>query len=515
MAIAKINTFTNIWLEWYPVTIEVDANKSIPTFEIIGLPDTAIKEAKERMRMTFKNTGVKLPAKKIVLNLAPSDIKKVGTRFDVPMAVWVLFLLHEPSLQVKEIVQRSLFFGELWLDGWVKKVTGLLPSIISAYKQGRKSFFVPQENVAELQYIPGIDIYPLTNFWQCVDFFQGQGDIPCLKWNKGDIDTKIQNEHYTVDFKDIKWHTIPKRALTIAAAWMHNVLMVWPPWSGKTMLAKALQSILPPLTFKQVIEVSQIYSIIWGLNKNTPLITKRPFRAVHHTASKISIVGGGSQMTPGEISLAHLWIIFFDELAEFPREVLEVLRQPLEDKVITISRAQGSVQYPADFMFVAAMNPCKCGFYKDPQKDCICSYNDIKRYQSKISGPLLDRFDMILEIPRENIDTILNKDSTESSSEIREKIQQSWAMQQKRYHDTPYVTNAQLWAKAIQQFIQLPVDGEEFLKKAVKSLNLSPRVIHRTIKLARTIADIEWIDQVSKTHLAEAMQYRARTMFVE
>lgn len=494
--------------------MEVDANKALPMIDIIWLPDAAIKESKERIRASFRNIWVDLPPRKIVLNLAPSDIRKVWTRFDVPMAAAILRLILSPNSRVNELLDTSLFFGELWLDGTVKKVTGILPSVISAYRQWRKSFFVSSQNIPELQYIPGIDLYKLDSLKDIRRVFDDHTYLDQLRIDHKDLPTRELNT-FDIDFADIKWHLVPKRALTVAAAGMHNVLMAWPPWSGKTMLAKAIKSILPPLTFEQMIDVSQIYSVIGSLWSDQPLITHRPFRPVHHTASRISIVGWGKHLTPGEVSLAHHGILFFDELPEFPREVLEVLRQPLEDKQIVISRASGSVQYPSDFMFVAAMNPCKCGFYKDREKNCSCSINDIKRYQSKISWPLLDRFDLVLEVPRENIDTVLDRKDQESSESVREQVIAAWEIQKKRYQDTPYVTNAQVSAKGLQKFVAMESSAEEFLKDVVKRLVLSPRVAHRAIKLARTIADLQWAKTIQRTHIAEALQYREKTLFVD
>lgn len=510
----SIFTFTNIGLEWHKVEVEVDANKALPTIDIIWLPDAAIKESKERIRASFRNIWVDLPPRKIVLNLAPSDIRKVGTRFDVPMAVAILRLIKNPTWDISTLLDTSLFFGELWLDGSIKKVTGILPSVISAYKQWRKSFFVCAENIPELQYIPDINLYALESLVDMVNIFDDISYLDKLCVDHQQLPSRVVS-NFDIDFADIKGHLVAKRALTLAAAGMHNVLMSWPPWSGKTMLAKAVKSILPPLTFKQVIDVSQIYSVIWFLGSKKPLITQRPFRPVHHTASRISIVWWGKHLTPGEVSLAHHWILFFDELPEFPREVLEVLRQPLEDKKIVISRASGSIQYPSDFMFVAAMNPCKCGFYKDREKNCSCGINDIKRYQSKISGPLLDRFDLILEVPRENIDTVLDKNNQESSESIREQVVIAWEIQKKRYKDTQYVSNAQVSVKGLQKFISIESSAEVFLKDVVKRLVLSPRVAHRAIKLARTIADLQWDEIVERSHIAESLQYREKNLFID
>ena len=395
----KIKTIANIGLEWFEVIVEIDSNKSLPWIEIVWLPDTAIKESKERIRSSFKNIWIDLPPRKIILNLAPSDIKKIGTRFDLPMAVAILAHTYQENLINKNFLENSLFFGELGLDWSVKRVNWLLPSVIFAYKKWYKNFFVPKDNLYELQYIKDINIFPIENFKQIYDFFIEWKELE-IRQSGQDIDNILSKTIYDfeVDFADIKWQLFAKRALMIAAWGLHNVLMVWAPWSWKTMLAKALQSILPPMTFDEILEVSQIYSIVWKLWKDQPLITKRPFRAVHHTASKVSIIWWGNNLQPWEISLAHKGILFFDELPEFPRSVLEVLRQPLEDKKITISRAHGSVTYPAHFMFVAAMNPCPCWYYKDPEIPCKCSLNQIKKYQSKISGPLLDRFDIILEV---------------------------------------------------------------------------------------------------------------------
>ena len=506
----SIYTYTNIWLIWHQVTVEIDANKALPWIEIIGLPDASIKESKERIRATFRNTWISIPPRKIILNLAPSHIKKIWTRFDVPLAVAMFSYIQQPSWELKKLLSESLFFWELWLDGGIKPVQWILPSVISAIKDGWKHFFVPEDNVAELEYIPNISLYSLTDFSQVVSLF----NTPTSKTDLCVSTKKIPTQNQTQQnwFTDIKWQIWAKRGLLIAAAGMHNVLMSWPPWSWKTMLASSLQSLLPPLTFDQILEVSQIYSLTWWLSKTKPLIYTRPFRSVHHTASKISIVGWWQYLTPWEVSLAHNWILFFDELPEFPREVLEVLRQPLEDKKIVISRASWSVSYPSDFMFVAAMNPCKCGFYKDLHKNCLCSLQDIKRYQSKISWPLLDRFDIILEVHRESIDVILS--SSEESDTYQSQVLDARSIQKNRYKDTPYITNTQLWSKAIKKHIHLESDAEDFLKKVVKKMHFSPRVAHKAIKVARTIADLQKKKTVERSHVAEALQFRQKNMFV-
>jgi len=389
-----------------------------------------------------------------------------------------------------------------------------LPSVLSAKKQGWTEFFIPAENSFELEYIPNITIHPLQHFQEVVEYFVYGKEITTLSGDK-EIQELQNTQTFEVDFEHIKGQIIAKRALAIAAAGFHNALMIGAPGSGKTMLSKAMKSILPPLNFSEILEVSQIYSVVGKLNKQLPLITQRPFRQIHHTASRFSIIGGGTQLTPGEVSLAHKGILFFDELTEFPRETLEVLRQPLEDRIINISRVSGSVEYPANFMFIASMNPCKCGYYKDREKSCTCSSMEIKRYQSKISGPLLDRIDMILEIPREKIDTLLDHHNGENSETIRKKVVQARSLQQDRFKGTTIKANAHMTAKEIQAIIPLTTACKDFLFEAANKLNLSGRVVHRTIKLARTIADMNAEDTINIQHLAEAIQYRSRTMFID
>lgn len=514
--IQKIRTYTHLGLQWFEIIVEADTNNAIPCIEIIWLPDAAIKESKERIRSTFRNVGITIPSKKFILNLSPSDLRKVGTSFDLPMAVALLLLIFEEKSTSFASLEKSLFFGELGLDGSVKGVTGILPCVIHALHRGYSHFFVPEDNLYELEYIPWITIYPLNHFRELLHYFLENIPLREISSPKNIEDLYHQQQHtFLVDFEHIKGQLVAKRALAIAAAWSHNLLLIGAPWSGKTLLSKAVQWILPPLWFEEILEVSQIYSVVWKLHKDQPLITRRPFRQIHHTASKISIVGGGSALTPGEVSLAHKGILFFDELTEFPREVLEVLRQPLEDNMITISRVSGSIQYPANVMFIAAMNPCKCWYYKDREKQCICSLQDIKKYQSKLSWPLLDRIDMILEIPRERVDTLLETVKGENSESIRNKVLNAWKIQQKRFVGTWITANAHMSSKHMDMFVSLDDACKQFLFQAAQKLTLSPRIVHRTIKLARTIADMEWREEVTVRELAEAMQYRNRTFFAE
>ena len=509
-----VKTFANIGLIWHEIYIEADSVKALPNIEIIGLPDLTVKEAKERIRWTFRNSSIEMPKRKFVLNLAPSDTKKVWTWFDVPMALALLLRIRSWQTYNIQQIQNSLFFGELWLDGSIKRINWLLPSVLSAKKKGWTQFFIPAENLYELEYVPWIKIYPLQHFQQLFKYFCEWVELDFIIWGK-DISTLHGHQDCEVDFAHIKGQLVAKRALSIAMAWFHNVLMIWAPWSWKTMMSKAMKSIFPPLTFDEILQVSQIYSVVWKLNKDLPLITQRPFRQVHHTASRFSIIWWGTHLTPWEVSLAHKWILFFDELTEFPRETLEVLRQPLEDRFVNISRVAWTVEYPANFMFIASMNPCKCWYYKDKHKVCTCSPADIKRYQSKISGPLLDRIDVILEIPRENIDTILDIQNWENSETIRQKVIHAREIQQERFKWTNLSANAHMWAKDIQNLIPLSSECKDFLSNAADKLNLSWRVVHRTIKLARTIADMQNKSDISVQNLAEAIQYRSRTMFID
>jgi magnesium chelatase family protein len=505
--ISKVFTVANLGLEWFLVTVEADSNKALPTIEIVWLADASIKEAKERIRAAFKNLNIQLPNRKFIINLSPSNIKKSWNRYDLPISIAILQLVLD-NLD-KNIISKSIFVWELWLDWQVKPVQWIISIVITAKKLWFKYVFVPQDNAQEASYIKWINIISISNLEELLNYLTWEKQLEFVQAKE-----IIFKNEYEVDFSHIKWNFLQKRAIILATAGMHNILMIWAPWSGKTMLAKAIKWILPPMSEDEILETSMIYSIKWLLSKDQPIINFRPYRIVHHTASSVSIIWWWSSLMPGEISLANNWILFFDELAEFPRQVLEVLRQPIEDKKITISRASGSVSYPAKFMFVAAMNPCKCGFYKDPEKECTCSLNEIKKYQSKISGPLLDRFDIILEVPRQKLDKILSNKKEESSKQIREKVKKAWEIQKERFKNESINFNSQMDSKLIDKYCPLSNQVKEILKNAWEKLALSARSLHRVIKLSRTLADLDGSKNIQANHILEALQYRSKSMFI-
>lgn len=503
--VCKVITSTVIGLDAYKIEVEVDLVNSLPSVSIVGLPDAAVNEARERVRSAIKNSSFSFPQKKVVVNLAPADIKKEGTNFDLPIAVGIL--IEEGVIQ-EEKTQGVAFIGELSLDGTLRSIIGVLPHVLGLKNAGVKTVIVPKENAKEASLADGITVLSANNLNEVVNNFI-ETPLEVVKTNIDEYLAKGVEESYLYDFKDVKGQQKAKKALEIAAAGGHNIIMVGTPGSGKTLMAKCFASILPPLELSEALELTKIYSVSGLLANNEPLMVKRPFRAVHHTASANGIIGGGTNPKPGEITLAHRGVLFLDEIVEFPRNVLEVLRQPLEDGEVVISRAKHSIKYPADFMLLAAMNPCPCGYLGDKEKHCTCTEYQINRYRAKLSGPLLDRIDIQIDVPRLTTDELLNTNTeAESSVDIRKRVINARKIQKERYKEAGILTNSQLTADMVKKYCKIDESSKEILKLAVTKYQLSGRRYDRVLKLSRTIADLDNSEIITTKHITQALQYR-------
>jgi magnesium chelatase family protein len=502
--LAKVISGAIVGLDGSIVEVEVDILSGLPKVIIVGLPDTAVEESSERVRSAVHNSGGIFPMKRVVVNLAPADLKKEGPAYDLPIAVGSMLSYEQVAADVGNI----MFLGELSLDGTLRHTNGVLPLVALAKDQGLPAVVVPEADAKEASLIEGIDIIPIASLTQLIGHLRGEAVIPPFH-RDGALTSTTPLINYT-DLADIKGQEHVKRALEVAAAGGHNMIMCGPPGSGKTLLARALPSILPPMTNEEALEVTKIYSVSGLLPADTPLVLQRPFRSPHYTISNAGLVGGGHFPKPGEISLSHKGVLFLDELPEFGNSLLEVLRQPLEDKVVTISRAQGRVTFPSSFMLIGAMNPCPCGYYGDPFRKCTCPPSIVSRYQRRISGPFIDRVDIFVEVPHIDYEKLTDKRLGESSEKVQARVTAARARQLERFKGSKLTSNAEMTPAGIREFCKVEDAAQSLLQAAMKQLYLSARAFHRILKLALTIADLENCDTIKANHIAEAVQYRPR-----